>query len=132
MSAELPLRLIGMVVGAVLGWQLGIISGTPSSPEFIRYVLGMSAAGAGIGLLATPYFTTRPLRYARYRLKLVSAQDLLAGVVGLVIGLIFSALLALPLSLLPSPFGSFLPFAACLVLSYLGSLDDGHAPARDL
>ena len=51
---------------------------------------------------------------------MVSAQDLLAGVVGLVIGLIFSALLALPLSLLPAPFGSFLPFVACLVLAYLG------------
>jgi len=120
MSAELPLRLLGMVVGAIVFWQVGIISGTPSSPEFFRYVVGMSAAGAGIGLLATPYLTTRPLRWARHRLKLVPAQDLVAGVIGLVIGLVFSALLALPLSLLPAPFGATLPFVACLVLSYLG------------
>lgn len=120
MSVELPLRLVGMVVGAFVGWQLGIISGIQSSPEYLRYVLGMVAGGAGIGLLATPYLTTRPMRYARHRLKQVSTQDLVAGVVGLVIGLIFSALLALPLSLLPYPFGSFLPIVACLVLSYLG------------
>lgn len=121
MSADLPFRLLGMVVGAFLGWQLGIITGIPSSPEYLRYVLGMSFSGAGIGLIATPYITIRPVRWAQHRLKLIPALDLVAGVIGMVIGLVFSALLALPLSLLPSPFGMILPFAACLVLAYLGA-----------
>lgn len=121
MSADLPFRLVGMVVGAFLGWQLGIITGVPSSPEYLRYVLGMSFSGAGIGLIATPYITIRPVRWAHHRLKLIPALDLVAGVIGMVIGLVFSALLALPLSLLPSPFGMILPFAACLVLAYLGA-----------
>jgi uncharacterized protein YacL len=121
MSAELPFRLVGMVVGALLGWQLGIITGIPSSPDFFRYVLVMFVSGAGIGLIVTPYITIRPVRWARNRLKHIPALDLVAGVIGMVIGLVFSALLALPLSLLPAPFGMILPFATCLVLAYLGA-----------
>lgn len=121
MSVELPLRLLGMLAGGVIGWQVAIISGNPLSPDYLRTIIGLASAGAGIGLIATPYLSTRPLRYARHRLKQIPAQDLVAGVVGVVIGLIFSALLALPLSLLPSPLGMFLPLLACLVLAYLGA-----------
>jgi uncharacterized protein YacL len=121
MSADFPFRMVGMLVGAILGWQFGIITGIPSSPEFLRYVVVMFVSGAGIGLIATPYVTIRPVRWARHRLKLIPAPDLVAGVIGMVIGLVFSALLALPLSLLPSPFGMILPIAACLVLAYLGA-----------
>lgn len=87
MSAELPFRLVGMVVGALLGWQLGIITGIPSSPDFFRYVLVMFVSGAGIGLIVTPYITIRPVRWARNRLKHIPALDLVAGVIGMVIGL---------------------------------------------
>ncbi|MEW5940531.1 MAG: PIN domain-containing protein, partial [Chloroflexota bacterium] len=40
--------------------------------------------------------------------------------VGLVVGLLTAALLAFPLSLLPSPFGSVLPFLGVLIFSYFG------------
>jgi len=109
-----------MFVMAAIGWQIGIIATDPSSPEHTRIVVGLSFAGAGVGLIATPYVTTRPFRWIRHRLKMVPAQDLVAGTIGLVIGLIFSALLALPLSLLPPPFGMILPFVACIVFAYLG------------
>jgi uncharacterized protein YacL len=51
---------------------------------------------------------------------MIPAPDLVAGIVGLVVGLVFSALLALPLSLLPAPFGLILPFVGCLVFGLLG------------
>jgi uncharacterized protein YacL len=38
----------------------------------------------------------------------------------LVVGLIVAALISFPLSLLPSPFGQLLPFAAAVIFSYLG------------
>lgn len=121
MSVELRLRLLGMLLGGVLGWQVAFISGNPLSPDFLQVLFGLSCTGAGIGLIVTPYLTIRPLRFARHRLKLIPAQDLIAGVVGLVVGLIFAALLALPLSLLPDPLGKFLPILACVVLAYLGA-----------
>jgi uncharacterized protein YacL len=50
----------------------------------------------------------------------VSAQTLVAGLMGLMAGLIIAALLALPLSLLPEPFRSILPFIGVLLFSYFG------------
>jgi uncharacterized protein YacL len=44
----------------------------------------------------------------------------MAAAIGLVIGLIISALLALPLSVLPTPLGETLPFVATVVCGYLG------------
>ncbi len=121
MSIEFYLRLVGMVVFAAAAWQVGIIlSIGGASAEEIRSVLALVSAGAGLGLLITPYLTTRPFRVARKALKQMPVQDLLAGIIGLTVGLVISALLALPLSLLPSPFGKILPFVGCLIFGYLG------------
>ena len=43
-----------------------------------------------------------------------------AALIGLIIGLLIAALLAFPLSLLPSPFGDILPFLGVLIFGYLG------------
>lgn len=50
----------------------------------------------------------------------VSAQNMVASVLGLVVGLIIAALIAFPLSLLPDPFGQILPFVGALLFSYFG------------
>ena len=44
----------------------------------------------------------------------------MAATVGLAIGLAIAALLAYPLSLLPKPFGTILPFVGVIVMGYLG------------
>jgi uncharacterized protein YacL len=50
----------------------------------------------------------------------ISAQTLLAGLAGLMAGLVVAALLAFPLSLLPEPFRNVLPFIGVVLFSYLG------------
>jgi uncharacterized protein YacL len=45
---------------------------------------------------------------------------MLAGLIGLVVGLIVAALVSFPLSLLPAPLGQLLPFVAAIALGYLG------------
>ena len=65
MSIEFVLRLIGMVVLAIGGWQLGVyLSNRPGgSPEdYVRYVLILSLSGAALGLLLTPWFTEHALQ----------------------------------------------------------------------
>ena len=57
--------------------------------------------GALTGLVLTPYMTTRPVNAIRKRLVQVDAQTLVAGLIGLIVGLAIAALLAFPLSLLP-------------------------------
>ena len=121
MSLDFFARLIGMVVLGFGGWELGlVISGGAETPDYMRWVLSLALAGGALGLLLTPYFTTKPAAWTVKQIRQMPASDLLAGTVGLVIGLIISALLALPLSMLPDYFGKVLPFVAAVVLAYLG------------
>jgi len=120
MSADFIIRLIGMVVFAIGGAYFGNYWGKTlgQSPEFIGFLFCM--VGILFGLIMTPYFTTRPIRWIRRGLLSVSTQTLASGLAGLVVGLIIAALLTFPLSLLPSPFGKVLPFVAVLLFGYLG------------
>ena len=120
MSIEFIIRLIGMVILAVFGVYWGVNLGklTGASPELYAVVLGL--VGALVGLVLTPFVTTRPARALRSLLGKLSAQTLVAGLIGLMAGLIIAALLAFPLSLLPSPFGDLLPFIGVLLFSYFG------------
>jgi len=118
-SFEFYLRLIGMVIFSVAGWRLGLILGG-NEPSSFPYVVVLSLAGAALGLLITPWITIKPYRALWRRFKQVPAQQLVAATIGLALGLVIAALLALPLSLLPSPFGQVLPVVSAIALAYTG------------
>ena len=121
MSADFIARILGMVVFAALGvyWGIGLGGSTEGKVELYAVVLGL--VGALMGLVLTPFLTTRPVRAVRILLgRFSAAQTLVSGLVGLMAGLIVAVLLAFPISLLPSPFGDVLPFVGVLLFSYLG------------
>ncbi len=120
MSFEFILRIIGMFVFAIVGGYWGFGFGIETNQSPFVYTASIGLVGALFGLIATPYFTTRPMRWLRTMLVRVSAEGLLTGLTGLVIGLLVAALLTFPLSLLPKPFGNILPFVGVLLFSYLG------------
>ena len=117
---EFIFRIIGMILFAALGVFGGLeLSGlTGASPALYAVILGL--VGALVGLVLTPFITTRPARYLVTILAKISVQTLAAGLLGLVVGLLIAALLAFPLSLLPRPFSQILPFIGVLLLGYLG------------
>ncbi len=120
MSAEFFLRIIFMVVLGIAGgiWGYDLAKFNPT--EVFRYTIGIALVGALTGLILTPYFTTRPARAIRRILGRIAAETLFAGLAGLVVGLLVAALLAFPISLLPNPLGSILPFVGVIVFGYLG------------
>ncbi len=122
MSIEFIFRIIGMFVLAILGLYTGVYLAGATDTQYSRelYALVSGLVGALIGLILTPFVTTRPVRSLRSILARVSAQTLISGLIGLVVGLIIAALLAFPLSLLPSPFGKILPFIGVLLFCYFG------------
>ena len=127
MGAELISRIIGMIVFAALGvyWgqNLGEVASENSILSFFavwQFAVGLGIVGAMIGLLITPYITVRPLSRLFRTIKQISSQTLFASLLGLVIGLIIGALVAYPLSLLPTPLGEILPFVGVVLCCYVG------------
>jgi uncharacterized protein YacL len=120
MSADFISRIVGMIVFAVVGGYTGIFLGGDSPEAQQAYGGIISMVGALVGLVLTPYVTTRPVKALRSVLLRVSAQTLTAGLAGLIVGLSVAALLTFPLSLLPAPFGRLMPFVGVLLFSYFG------------
>jgi len=105
-----------MAIGGIyLGVYLGDLASGP--PELWAAVFAM--VGALMGLVVTPFLTIRPVRAIRRGVAGVSAQTMVSGLIGLIVGLIVAALVSFPLSLLPAPFGSLLPFVGALFFTYL-------------
>ncbi len=139
MSVDFFSRLIGMVVFCIVGvfWgshlaNITEVSSNPNIPLNIeQYTFIFGLVGALFGLVLTPYLTTKPVKAIRSKLTRISAQSLFSSFVGLISGLIIAALLAFPISLLPSPFGSILPFVGVVIFGYLG-ITVFHIRANDL
>jgi len=127
MSIDFIVRLIGMVVFAIAGvfWgaelgraaNLDAASGAFSVEQY-AFIIGL--IGALLGVIITPYITTRPVRALRSTLSHLSVQTLFSAFIGLICGLIIAALLAFPISRLPSPLGDILPFIGVVIFGYLG------------
>lgn len=121
----LLLRVLVTLIFALLGWELGrqlagvdtLKSLTLSSARIIVPAIVVSGL---IGLVAAPWLTFRPAHALRSSLRQIPTVQLMAATVGLAVGLTIAALLAYPLSLLPNPFGTILPFVGVIVMGYLG------------
>lgn len=117
MSYTLYLRFIGAIVFGIGGWRLGLFISQQYSPMegSSLWISLFAIAGAGLGFTIAPY----PHRWLRRKLSEVSGHTFFAVTVGLLISSVFSAILALPLSLLPDMWGKVAPAIAFLALGYL-------------
>ncbi len=122
MSAEFISRIVGMILVATGAVFLGLYVAAQLGGAPYQYAAIFLLVGALVGLVLTPYVTVRPFVALRKRIRQVPAHQLLAATLGLIIGLVVAALLAFPLSSLPSPFGQILPFVAAVLFGYLGVL----------
>ena len=127
MSIDLIIRIIGLVIFGIIGVFLGeplsllIQEIWPTSQNSLIVYQVITTLGVGfLGFLIAPWISIRPIKAIRKNLSNVSAHTLVSGLIGLGVGLILSALLAYPISLLPAPFGSILPFVFVLLFGYLG------------
>ncbi len=127
MNTVLIIRIVGLVIfgiiGAFLGTPLQVLISQiwVSSPLTIAQgSIIASVIFALIGFLITPWITIKPLQSLRKLFAKISAQNIIGGLLGLILGLVVAALLAYPISLLPQPFGSVVPFVMALIFSYLG------------
>lgn len=123
MSANTITRIVGAVAAAAIAISylffrhIGFPYGGVYTPEWIA---GITVVAAIIAFIITPYITIIPFLWVRDKIRKAAASDLVAAAIGLTIGLIISALLAIPLAYLPDIFGRLLPFVAAVIFGYLG------------
>ena len=116
-------RLLGALVYGFIGYYLGLaLAGTSQVTTWSAPTIwGSMFGGAILGYFLAPWIVIAPARAARNSLRSVPMIDLLAGTIGLSLGLLIALLLAFPISRLPSPFGTILPFVAVIIFGYLGA-----------
>jgi uncharacterized protein YacL len=116
-------RLLGALVYGFIGYYLGValVGTTQVNTQTAPTIWGCMFGGAILGYFLAPWIIIAPARAARSSLRSVPMADLLAGTVGLSLGLVIALLLAFPISRLPSPFGTILPFVAVIIFGYLGA-----------
>ncbi len=120
MSTDFIARIIGMLVFAVIGGYYGNQLLVSDASLSTRYTIVATLIGMLVGLILTPYISTRPVRFIRKNLNRLPVESILIILAGLIAGLIVAALLAFPLSLLPDPFGEILPFVGVCIFVYFG------------
>ena len=114
------LRYIGLLLGLIVGWQIGARIGNADDPAAwgLYALLGATLFG-GIGFVIAPYVTVRFARWLRHKLSQLAAVDVVAAGIGLVVGGVLASLFALPAALLPDPFGQVMPFVVAVVVCVL-------------
>ena len=120
MKARELLRLVGVAVAAVTGWGIGVGFADLFSGSSLLWWPPFAFGGAVVGFIATPPLVLRPAERFVHKVMEAPITTIVAGVIGLLVGLVTAALVALPLSYLPSPAGSWLPLAVTIVLVYAG------------
>ena len=124
MRGELFIRVIVAAILAIGGWRLGAFIGERSeTTNELTWILALSIGAYISGFLLAPYVAIRPWRWARARMrsapKLVPMQTFFAGAIGLAFALVITALLTLPLSMLPGRWGDISPLVAAIILILL-------------
>ncbi len=120
MSHEFVFRILGMIVFGLLGGYFGVDLATITTITTEEGAVIFGLVGSLFGLVLTPTLTTRPLNSLRTLLNQLDTRTLGAGLAGLTVGMVIAALLAFPLSLLPSPLGEVFPFVGVLIFGYIG------------
>lgn len=121
MSFEFVSRIVGMIVFALIGARVGIdlapFIGYPSEGSATLFAL----FGVLVGIILTPWLTVRPFRIFRRSISELSIEVLVMALLGGIVGLLATVLLAYPLSLLGAPIGNVLPLIFSAGGAYLGA-----------
>ena len=111
--------LMRFISTEILKMDMGIFKMTLAT---LVCVLIGAILGVIVGLLIAPYFITKLKRFSAWvegQLNKMPIHDVIAGAVGLVIGLILAALLGSAFSHLPIV-GNYIPIVFSIVFGYLG------------
>ncbi|PKB57043.1 MAG: twitching motility protein PilT [SAR202 cluster bacterium Casp-Chloro-G3] len=117
----------------VLGWRLGrYVSEISTGQERLwPWGLVLALTGVPLGAFVAPYITLKPLHKGVDFVNGIPGSTLLAGIIGLLVGLIVASLLSIPLYTLDGWLGLVLPLLVIFTLGVTG-MWLGMQRARDM
>lgn len=121
MRGELFIRILVAALLSIGGWRLAVVIAERSqATSELTWILSLTIAAYICGFLLAPSIAIRPWRWVRKRLRLiprlVPMHSLMAAAIGLAFALVITALITLPLSMLPDPWGNYTPLVAAIFL----------------
>lgn len=122
MSGRLVARVAAFIVaaGAAVGIGLELTKSSPTMTQW-EIIGGIALISGFLAVALIPYIIIAPYHWVRDQIRKAEVSDLIAAAVGLVVGLVIAALLAIPLSQLTFfNLGRWLPTLAALLFAYLG------------
>ncbi|MBI4200484.1 MAG: PIN domain nuclease [Chloroflexi bacterium] len=123
MVSNIGVRALGALLLGLAGWQAGErLGGLWGASGLFPWGIGGIVAGVVVGAVGVPYLIVAPARLLGGTLQRVSAARMVAGVVGLALGLLVAAVVSAPLSRLQGWPGIWVPLGITLALAFLGVL----------
>ncbi len=121
MGGELFIRVLVASILGIGGWRLAVvIAGRGQADNELTWILALAIGGYICGFLLAPYIAIRPWRWARKRSlivrRILPMHSLIAAAIGLAFALVITALITLPLSMLPGLWGQITPLVAAIFL----------------
>ena len=122
MVALWTLRAMGAGGVGVLGWRLGLYVSELSSDEerFLPWGLALALTGIPLGGFLAPYLTITPWRKSADFIVSIPGPALVAGTIGLLLGLIVASLISIPLYTLDGWQGWGVPIIVSFGLGVIG------------
>ncbi|HEX6797981.1 MAG TPA: PIN domain-containing protein [Ktedonobacterales bacterium] len=119
MSGRSILRLIGLVVAAGIALLVGI--SLDANHKHWDIVAGAAVLAGLIFLIITPWVVIPPYRRIRDLIRHAAVSDLIAGAIGLIVGLLIAALANIFLSQIQFfHLGQVLPILVAIAMAYVG------------
>jgi len=121
MRGELLLRTIVAAILGIGGWRLAVlIAGRSTAASELTWIITLAIGAYACGFLLAPYIAIRPWNWVRQRTwrmrTLLPMHNLVAAAIGLAFALVITALITLPLSMLPGRWGQITPLIAAIFL----------------
>jgi len=124
MRGELFIRTIVAAILGIGGWRLAlVIAGQGEGDRELTWILALAIGAYACGFLLAPYLAMRPARWLRTRAwrfrRMLPMHSIVAAAIGLAFALVITALITLPLSMLPGLWGQVTPLIAAIFLVFL-------------
>lgn len=124
MRLERVIRLLGLVLGLIAGIEYAqfIIVQTPirETPSKVAVLMLVMLAGGLFGFFGLPYATTKPFFWLEEKLNVTPLPDLVAAIIGLILGLAIAVLMGVLLQGLPYHLGLAISLVLAVLLARWG------------